>query len=109
VVDKNKNWEPVENLDYNRRPASEWAKIYGIITNLNDDCRLWSEYELAYHMCNSEYIPSHKDFDKLAAMEMRALELKRDIFISSSVNEREILLHKYIETEWVRKKLNVLL
>jgi len=108
MVDKNSKWEPVENPDYSRRTMSDWAKIYGVKACLEDDGRVWSEYEWAYHMFNAEYVPQTKDFDKLAAMEMRALELRRDIFVSASISEREILINKYIETDWVRKKLNVL-
>ena len=105
---KNAKWEPVEFPDYSRRKMEEWANIYGISINVEDDGRLWSEYEWAYNMCNADYVPKTKDFEKLSAMEMRALELRRDIFVSATTNEREILVKKYIETDWVRKKLNVL-
>jgi hypothetical protein len=108
MVDKNEKWEPVENLDHSRRTANDWANIYGICIDIPNDGRFWSEYEWAYYMCNADYLPKTKDFERLSAMEMRALELRRDMFVAANINEREVLVEKYIETDWVRKKLNVL-
>jgi hypothetical protein len=108
---KNERWEPVESLDYTRRVISDWEKIYGIVIKKDnfDDSRLFSEYEWAYCMCNMDYSPNNKNFEKLAVMELRAMELNRDIFMGATLQEREVLVNRYMETTWVRKRLNVLL
>ena len=108
MIEKNSKWESVESVDYSRRKQNEWEKIYGIKLLSEIDDRIWSEYEWSYHMCKEDYKSIHKDFEKIAIMEMRAMELRRDIFMGANLSEREILSKNYIETEWVRKKLNVL-
>lgn len=113
-MDKNAKWEPIENIDYSRRTASEWAKIYGIelISSINDG-RVWSEYEWAYNVFNADYRPLYisnqeYDFEKLDQMELRIFEIRRDIFLGASVGEKELLKEKYHETEWCRRRLHVL-
>jgi hypothetical protein len=40
-------------------------------------------------------------------MELRAFDIKNLIFHLADKSEKEILKTKYIETEWIRKKLIV--
>lgn len=106
---RNEKWEPVDNLDYRRRKMEDWAKTYGVIVDIEEDEeRLLSEYEWAHFMSNNDYRPCDKNFEKLAVMELRAMELNRDIFMGATLQEREILVSRYIETDWVRRRLNVL-
>lgn len=115
-MSKNDKWEPVEDIDFSRRTAHEWAKIYLVeLLEESTDDRLWSEYEWAYNFLNMKYRPRIDDVEKLeeylekfAEKEMRAIELRRDIFMGASLGEKEILKERYIETEWVRKRLSVL-
>lgn len=106
-------WEEVENIDISRRKAQDWARIYMIelIEEVPDD-RLWSEYEWAYWIFNAKYrakITNFKKYDeeleKFSDLEMRAFNIRRDLFLGASIGEKEILKEKYIETKWCRKKL----
>jgi hypothetical protein len=108
MYEKNPKWEIVENIDFSRRSLKDWENIYCVKLVEHSYEGLISEYEWAYHMCRDDYRPLTKDFEKLSVMEMRAMELQRDVFMGSSLEEREILNKKYIETAWVRKRLNVL-
>lgn len=110
-MDKNPKWEPVDNVDYSRRSPDEWAKIYGVelLDNLNDG-RVWSEYEWGYHFVNSDYKPLYipgkeYDFERLSEMELRAIELRRDIFLGATREEKKMLNERYVDTEWCRRRL----
>lgn len=114
-MSKNPNWEPVENIDFSRRNAQEWANIYKVeLLEEPKDDRLWSEYEWAYNFLNMKYRPNIKDATKLedfleefAEKEMRAMEIRRDLFMGASIGEKDILNERYIETEWCRNALNM--
>jgi len=102
-------WEEVENIDLSRRKPEDWARIYkvNLLNSFNDD-RLWSEFEWAYHFCNSDYTSMDGDFETLAEYEMRAMDIKRDLFLGATPDEKKILKDRYIETEYVRRKLNTI-
>lgn len=101
----NEKWAPVPNPDIAKRRPNEWAKIYRIkLFDIQKD-GLWSEYEWAYNFPDLSYYPDTDDFDKMAEMEMRADELRRDIFLGADIGEREVLNTKYMETNWIRAKL----
>ena len=106
---KNK-WEPIDNVDPMKRKPLEWAKIYNIkLLNYTSE-PLWSEYEWAYNLINLRYVPipdKYGEFDKSNDMELRALELNRDLFMGADLGERHVLEKEkhFIETEWIRKKL----
>ncbi|MNB94873.1 hypothetical protein D3C81_944920 [compost metagenome] len=99
----------MEDIDFSRRKINEWSDIYGVklVTPIQDD-RLVSEFEWAYFLCSADYLPNNKDFERFSEMENRAMELKRDVFMGASIGEKQILNSRYIETEWCRKRLNVL-
>lgn len=109
----NLKWEPVGNIDLSRRKAQEWAKIYKVeLLDAPIDDRLWSEYEWAYNFLNSKYRPdlsvaeNIEDFyEEFAEKEMRAIELRRDVFMGATLGEKEILNERYIETEWCRNRI----
>lgn len=112
-MSKNEKWEQVETIDLSRRKAQDWAKIYlvELLEEPSDD-RLWSEYEWAYFFFNAKYKPDFKNFknheddlEKFSEMELRAMEIRRDIFLGASIGEREILNERYVETEWIRYKI----
>lgn len=113
-MSKNEKWEIVEPIDLSRRKAQDWAKIYFVeLLEEPIDDRLWSEYEWAYYFFNMNYRPDTKNFknydeglEKFAEMEMRAFEIRRDVFLGASIGEREILNERYIETEWCRGRLS---
>lgn len=100
-------WVPVENPDPIKRKPEEWAKIYGI--KLLDEIgnHLWSEYEWAYYFVDLSYYPAIKDFDRISEMEMRAYELRRDVFLGADIGERDILNEKYMETNWIKSKIRL--
>lgn len=111
-------WVPVLNVDPMKRKPKEWAKIYNIQL-VDEHHGIWSEYEWAFHLADIEYYPlidtdsngnMLDTFDRSSAMEMRALELRRDLFMGADIGERHVLTEKkkYIETEWVNRKLNLL-
>lgn len=108
-----KSWEMIEDIDFSRRKAIDWAKIYKaeLLEKPKDD-RAWSEYEWAYNFLNMQYRPDIKNASKLdefleefSEKEMRAMEIRRDVFMGASVGEKEILQERFIETEWCRNKL----
>lgn len=103
----NERWLPVENPDPIKRKPDEWAKIYGIklLEPLGD--HLWSEYEWAYYFIDLSYYPASQDFDKITEMEMRAYELRRDLFLGADIGEKDILNDKYIETRWIKTKIKI--
>ena len=111
-----KKWEQVEDLDYARRKIKEWANIYNIeLVEFEDDGRLWSEYEWAYRLFDMKYNPiiinwknMDEELEKFSEKEMRAMELRRDVFMGATLGEKELLKEKYIETEWCRERLSVL-
>lgn len=100
-------WEPVEKVDFAKRIPEEWAKIYGIKLLSTFNSQYWSEYEWAYNFPNLNYYPASQDFDKISEMEMRAYELRRDLFLGADVGEREVLDTQYIETQWVIGKMRM--
>ena len=105
---KNK-WEPIIGVDYTKRTPLEWAKIYNIELLSNLQNVLWNEYEWAYNFSDLQYYPvpdKHGECEKTAEMELRALELRRDIFMGADIGERHLLEKegKYIETDWIRKR-----
>ena len=102
-------WNPISNVDYSKRTPSEWAKIYNM--ELIGDVRkvLWSEYEWAYNVPNLKYYPvpdKNGEYEKTAEMELKAIELRRDLFMGADMGERHLLETegKYIETDWIRKR-----
>ncbi|MFW6007878.1 MAG: hypothetical protein ACOCP8_01325 [archaeon] len=109
-------WEPVEKVDQSRRKPKEWANIYHIELLGNIPNSLWSEYEWAYHLFTDlQYYPlpdrnkkgvQLDSYEKSAQKELRAMELKRDIFMGADMGEKKVLKEKYIETQWVRNRLN---
>lgn len=107
---KNDKWEIVENIDYSRRKPLDWAAIYKVklLNEPLDNERLWSEFEWAYYFCRTDYSSLDGDFETLAEFEMRAIELNRDLYMGASIGEKEILKERYVETEWCRKRLNIL-
>ncbi|AEO93690.1 gp432 [Bacillus phage G] len=114
-MEKNPNWVPVDNVDFSKRKVKEWATIYKVkLLEEPDDDRLWSEYEWAYNFFDLKYQADLDNVEKLeeffeefSEREMRAMELRRDLFMGASIGEKEILKEKYIETEWVRNIFNV--
>lgn len=98
-------WVPVPNPDVLKRRPNEWAKIYKIKLLDNNTSTLWSEYEWAYNFPDLSYYPDTDDFDRMSEMEMRAYELRRDIFLGADIGEKEVLKEKYMETHWVRTKM----
>lgn len=112
-------WEPIQDLDFSRRKPDEWARIYFIKLVGAIPIVLWNEYEWAYHLPNLKYYPMPDrnkkgelldSYDKSASMEMRAISLRRDIFMGADLGEKYVLETegKYIETEWVRKRLTLM-
>ena len=101
-------WQPIENIDVNRRKPNEWAKIYRmkLIKNTLDD--LWTEYEWAYYLMKDlQYVllpDKNGDYDKANNMELRAMEIKRDLFMGADEGEKYVLQRQYIETEWARRR-----
>lgn len=106
-------WESVEGIDFSRRKAKEWASIYKIeLLEEPKDDRLWSEYEWAYNFLEMNYRPIINDIKKMddileefGEKELRAIEIRRDIFMGASIGEKEILEERFIETEWIRNRL----
>ena len=89
-----------------KRKPQEWAKIYHIKLLDSMENILLNEYEWAYKIDELRYtlIPDkYGDFDNASLMELRALELKRDLFMMSDLGEREILEQRYIEIQWLRR------
>lgn len=106
----NDKWEVVANIDPMRRKPYEWARIYlmELITPAPE--LLMNEYEWAYTLMSGEFkynlLPDKNgDFDKSGLMELRAMELKRDLFMGADMGERYVLQKQYIETEWLRRKM----
>ena len=109
-------WVPVSTVDFSRRKPKEWAKIYNVqLLDVIDG--IWSEYEWAYNFSNLKYYPLPDNnnmidpvFERAAEMELRALELRRDIFMGADIGERHLLetKNRYIETEWVKRKLTLI-
>ena len=111
-------WIPVQTVDPMKRKPKEWANIYHIqLLEVVDG--LWNEYEWAYNLSELKYLPlpdkNEKGeildtFDTASEMELRAMELKRDIYLGASIGEAHLLdtKKKYIETDWIRHKLNLL-
>lgn len=104
---ENEKWEPIENPDILKRKPEEWAKIYNVKVLNPLPNELWSEYEWAYHFQNFSYFPANQDFERTAEMELRAIQLRRDLFLGADMGEREVLKEKYIETQWVKSKLRM--
>jgi hypothetical protein len=105
----NEKWEPIANIDPVRRKPLEWARIYLIKLTEPPPDIIWNEYEWAYNMINMNYIllpDKDGDFDKAGLMELRAMELKRDLFVSADMGERFVLEKQYIETEWMRRRIS---
>lgn len=106
-------WQSIQNIDLMKRKPNEWAKIYNmqLIENIPD--QLWNEYEWSFNLQNLKYwlLPDKNgEFDKAAEMEMRAQELRRDLFVNADPGERYVLENKkYIETEWCRRKLSFMI
>lgn len=111
-------WVPVSTVDPMKRKPKEWANIYNIQL-LEPLDGLWNEYEWAYNLSEIKYYPlpdknakgeTLDTFDKASEMEFRALELKRDVYMSAGIGEKHLLetKKKYVETDWVRHKLNLL-
>lgn len=110
----NSKWEEVENIDFKKRKPNEWAAIYKVKIFGYIPDELWSEYEWAYNLTNLKYmlLPDRDEdgdlldtFEKSEEMEMRAIELKRDIFTTADMGEKLVLNDKFIETDWINKKL----
>jgi hypothetical protein len=106
----NEKWETVTNIDPMRRKPLEWARIYlmELITPAPE--LLMNEYEWAYALMSGEFkynlIPDKNgEYDKSGLMELRAMELKRDLFMGADMGERYVLQKQYIETEWLRRKM----
>lgn len=105
----NVKWEPITNADFARRKPIEWARLYNIkVYNQIPDV-MWNEYEWAYHLINNfqyDLLPDdNNDFDKASLMELRAMELKRDLFMGADIGEKHVLETQYIETEWLRRRI----
>jgi hypothetical protein len=105
-MDRNPKWEFVENVDYARRTAHEWAKIY-LVELLEEpiDNNMWSEFEWAYNLFTMRYRPDTIDMDAFSELEQRAMELRRDVFMGANLTEKNMLNEAYVETDWVRKRL----
>jgi len=101
-------WQPIENIDVNRRKPEEWAKIYHMKLIKNTISDLWNEYEWAYYLSKDlkyQLLPDKNgDYEKANNMEMRALEIKRDLFMSADEGEKYVLQSQYMETEWCRRR-----
>lgn len=109
-------WDPIKDVDPAKRRPTEWAKIYLVELVGDIPNSLWNEYEWAYNFSKLDYrlLPDrNKDgsllgtYEKAEDMEMRAMELKRDLFMGADIGEKYVLQEKYIETEWVRRKLSL--
>lgn len=101
-------WMPIEKVDSMKRKPNEWAKIYHMQLFGDIPNRLWSEYEWAYNLSDLQrcLLPDkNDDFEQAGLMELRADELRRDLFMGADIGEKEVLKEKYIETEWIRMKL----
>jgi hypothetical protein len=99
------------NIDMAKRTPNEWANIYSLkLFNFNKHI-LWTEYEWAYSIFNIDYMYiAKKENDELSTeyaemMELRAMEIKNLIFKTADTAEREILKKKYIETEYIKRKI----
>ena len=100
----------VVNIDQGRRTLTEWAKIYYIKFTEDIDNVLCGEYEWAYNYYNFKFIPvldSNNEFESNAKMEMRAMEIKRDLFVNADMGEKMVLKEKYMDTEFVKSKLHL--
>jgi hypothetical protein len=117
--DLNDRWQPIMDIDPMKRKPREWAVIYcfELAPPISDD--LWSEYEWAYHVSfdlRYRLLPDRNksgklldSYDKSSDMELRAMDLKRDLFMGADIGEKYIFNEgKYIETEWVKKRLLLL-
>ena len=99
-------WQPIQDTDMTKRTPEEWAKIYNI--KLTEEATgFWSEYEWAYNFDKLSYVPIFEDdgvydWDKIANWELRAMNIRRDIFMGADMGEKDILKQKYIETQWLR-------
>lgn len=105
----NEKWEPIKDVDPMRRKPIEWSRIYLIKLLEPVPDVLWNEYEWAYNMLGFNYeLLSDKngDFDKANLLELRAMELKRDLFMGADIGEKYVLEKQYIETEWLRRRLS---
>lgn len=103
-------WEVVSNVDPMRRKPLEWARIYLMELITSPPEVLMNEYEWAYSLMSGLFkynlLPDKNgDFDKSGLMELRAMELKRDLFMGADMGERYVLQKQYIETEWLRRKM----
>jgi hypothetical protein len=115
-INLNDKWEPIQNVDPMKRKPDEWARIYNFkIFNPPQD--LWSEYEWAYNLPKLNYMPlPDRDkngqlldsSEKATNMEIRGLELRRDIFMGADAGEKYVLEKQYMETEWCRRRINLL-
>lgn len=109
-------WESISDIDPMKRKPSEWAQIYNVRLFGDVPNELWSEYEWSYNFDKLKYMllpdrdRSGKIIDsneKSEKMEMRALEIKRDLFKNADMGEKMVLQEKYIEINWVKRKLNL--
>ncbi len=114
----NDKWEPIDDYDPAKRKPREWAKIYNLELIGDIPNSLWSEYEWAYNLITRlKYYPlpdTSKDgtqldsYENATLQELRAMELNRDLYMGADLGEKKVLEEKYIETQWVRQKLNFL-
>lgn len=104
-------WEPVEKIDPKKRKPNEWAKIYSIKLIGEYPNELWSEYEWSFYLPTLKYMPipdKNGEFEYFSEMDLRSLEIRRDLFMGADIGERHVLTNenKYIETNWVRHKMS---
>lgn len=114
--DLKEKWEPVDDVDYSKRKPKEWAGIYHIELLGRVPNELWSEYEWAYHLLNDlQYYPlpdrnkkgvQLDNYEQSSLKEFRAMELNRDLYMGADMGEKKVLKDKYIETQWVKNKIN---
>jgi hypothetical protein len=94
-------------VDQIKRYPKEWAKIYKIQLVNDEINEMWSEFEWAYNLFNLDYmlIPTNDDYEESELMEMRAMDIKRDIFQNADYGEKLMLKERYIDTSWVRQQM----
>jgi hypothetical protein len=97
------------NIDLSKRTPAEWSDIYHLKLYNSPPRQLWTEFEWAYNLPNLDYqyILINDSSEEAEEMELRAFDIKNLIFHLADKSEKEILKTKYIETEWIRKKLIV--
>lgn len=99
------------NIDMSKRTPEEWANIYHIRLYSAFPRVLWTEFEWCYNMINMDYqyisekVEGELSSEKAEEMELRAMEIKNLIFQLAEPAEKNILKDRYIETEWIKKRL----